>query len=231
MLKIIGLLTALVIIIATLSVGTFAYFNDVTTVTGNTISAGTLTLQVDDGTPVAISLSNMVPTNGGTAATWAIEAGGSVNGTLGINVGAITNNENTRANIETASGDTTSGATEGELGGKLKIALWIDADADHRIDNGEKYLNSDGSVGTWAGGDDTDVTASGAPSSIFFTVDSFGGDNFANVKTNFTGAGGTFYVEYYFPNDLTQTTPPYYDDNQAQSDGLEFNLTFILTQT
>ena len=42
---------------------------------------------------------------------------GTVPGNLNISTSAITNNENTRSAIESAAGDTTGGAAEGELGG------------------------------------------------------------------------------------------------------------------
>lgn len=231
MLRIIGLLTALVVIVATLSVGTFAYFNDVTSVTNNTITAGTLTLTVGGGSPVAISVSDVYPGANGTAASWSISGSGSINGTLAIDISAITNLENTRSALETASGDTTSANTSGELGGRLRMAIWLDANSNGVLNTGEKYLSANTSaVTSWSGTDGTAPTYAAAPS-IFFTVDSFDSDSYANVKTNFTGAAGNARVEYHFPNSATQTNPPYYDDNQAQSDGVAFNITFSFVQS
>jgi predicted ribosomally synthesized peptide with SipW-like signal peptide len=225
MLKIIGLLTALVIIIATLSVGTFAYFNDVTTVESNTITAGTLTLTVGDGTPdpIGVGFANMKPTDNGTAVTWAIVNGGTINGDLDIAIGTITNDENTWLSTENISGDTTDNGI-GELGGKLKIAIWLD-DGDGDLEFGEKYLDGSGtSAASWSGSTITAPTYATAPS-IFFTVNSFGGKTFAEVVTGLSGSAGNLKVLYIFPDSLDNS------DNQAQSDGVEFDLTFTLTQS
>jgi predicted ribosomally synthesized peptide with SipW-like signal peptide len=231
MLKIIGLLTALVIIIATLSVGTFAYFNDVTTVSNNTITAGTLTLAADGGTPVAISLSNKKPTDGGNAGSFVLVAGGTLNGTLEIDISAITNNENTRDAVETSSGDTSNGALTGELGAKLKMAIWLDTNGNGVLNTDEKYMDATANAtANWTGGDGTAPTYAAAPS-IFFAINSFNGGTYENVKTGFTGTAGTARVEYHFPNDPTKTNGLFYDDNQAQSDGVAFDVIFVLEQS
>jgi len=226
MLKILGLLSALLIVIATMSVGTWAYFNDVETATGNTIVAGKLNLKVGDTdgtvTPFDLTATKRKPGQSGTAATWALENLGDLDGTLAIAISAITNNENTRYNMETAAGDLTDGAATGELGSLLKIAFWHDANGDGNFDDGEKYLKSDATVVTWSGGDNivfniTNVAAA------YATVDSYDSDSFASVATINGGAtSGNFKVEYNFPDAGNNS------DNKAQSDSVVFDITWTL---
>jgi len=146
MLKILGLGAALIIIIATVSVGAYAYFNDIQTISGNSIAAGTLQLTTTGGSTSPISATNVKPVDGSggysaastTVYAFDITNGGTIAGKLDIAVGAITNSENTMSTVESNSGDTTDGTTtNGELGGKLKMALWMDKDKD----------------GTWSSGD------------------------------------------------------------------------------
>jgi len=66
MLKILGLGAALIIIIATVSVGTFAYFNDVQSSTSNAITAGTLDIGLANsasGAPLGDATGTWAVTN------------------------------------------------------------------------------------------------------------------------------------------------------------------------
>ena len=70
--KIIGLTIAVLLIIGLVGGGTFAYFSDTETSTGNTLTAGTLNLQVGAADPVTdkVTLANIKPTDSGNAAIW-----------------------------------------------------------------------------------------------------------------------------------------------------------------
>ncbi len=224
--KIIGLAIAALLIVGIVGGGTFAYFNDTETAADNTFSAGTLDLKVgaSDVTVTPFSISAKKPGDVGTAATWALENTGTLDGTLAIGISAITNNENTRYDMETDAGDTTSGAAQGELGGLLKIAFWHDINSDGNFDNGEKYLKSDATVVTWAGGDNTTFNIANV-AAAYATVDSYGGDSFASVATmTASTAMGNFLVLYNFPNAAGNS------DNVAQSDGVQFTITWTITQ-
>jgi predicted ribosomally synthesized peptide with SipW-like signal peptide len=118
MLKILGLGAALIIIIATVSVGTYAYFNDVETSTGNVISAGTLNLipaqvgnytlngssgsmsaspsALGDGVDGHITWSNVSPGQSGTT-TFTLYNSGTVDGTLALTGTTVTDSESTPA--------------------------------------------------------------------------------------------------------------------------------------
>jgi len=227
MLKILGLLSALLIVIATMGVGTWAYFNDVETATGNTIIAGKLNLKVGgtDGTvtPFDLTATKQKPGRSGTAATWALENMGDLDGTLAITISPITNNENTRYHMEEKAGDNTDGAATGELGSLLKLAFWHDINGDGNLDTGEKYLDaSDGSVDAWSGADDTPFNITNV-AAAYATVDSYGGNSFASVATINGGAtAGEFQVEYNFPDAGNNS------DNKAQSDSVVFDITWTL---
>lgn len=201
--------------------GIYAYFSDVETSTGNTFTAGTLNLKVgdDDPTTVSINITDVKPTDTGTAATWLTKNIGSISGTLDVSIGSIVNNENTLTEPESAAGDATGGATEGELGSLLKVAIWLDVDESSTWNSGDIALQSDG----------TTLTSTGVESLPYDYLDNYGGDSHTSLITmtaDDSGAGGTdefqFMIDYDFPTDA--------NDNQAQSDSAVFDVTFTLNQ-
>ena len=201
--------------------GIYAYFSDVETSTGNTFTAGTLNLKVgdDDPTTVSINITDVKPTDTGTAATWLTKNIGSISGTLDVSIGSIVNNENTLTEPESAAGDATGGATEGELGSLLKVAIWLDVDESSTWNSGDIALQSDG----------TTLTSTGVESLPYDYLDNYGGDIHTSLITmtaDDSGAGGTdefqFMIDYDFPTDA--------NDNQAQSDSAVFDVTFTLNQ-
>jgi spore coat-associated protein N len=108
MVKIIGLSLATLLMVAAVGSGTWAYFTDNETSQNNTITAGTLDLQVgaDDPCTEAINIGDQLqPGDSGNAADWAITNKGNISGTLKITISAITNYENTRTEPEQAAGD------------------------------------------------------------------------------------------------------------------------------
>jgi len=114
--KILVLSVALVAVIAMMGVGTWAYFNDVATVEDNTITAGTLELDVNNGSggsPVAISIGGTRTDGNGTGlqpgdidtqeSDWTIENTGSLDGILAIKIPATSfrDLENIASSLET----------------------------------------------------------------------------------------------------------------------------------
>jgi predicted ribosomally synthesized peptide with SipW-like signal peptide len=81
--KIIGLTIAALLVIAMIAVGTFAYFQDTETSTGNSFAAGTLDLKLDggDANVVKFTVTNANPNGSGTA-YWTLNNAGSVGGYL-----------------------------------------------------------------------------------------------------------------------------------------------------
>jgi len=198
--------------------GIYAAFSDTETSTGNTFTAGTLNLQVGAADPCVenVTISNLKPTDNGTAATWLTTNIGSINGALDINLGAITNNENTRSEVEIAAGDTTD--VGGELGSLLTVAFWMDTNKDGTWSSGDYYLSSGGTKVSW-------VSGATLPSGAYDSLNNFASRSWASLQTvNGTADAGNFRVEYNFPNGGS-------GDNVAQSDSCVFSITFTLNQS
>lgn len=205
--------TALILV----SAGVYAVYSDTETASTNTFSAGTLNLQVGsaDTCTESISVSNIVPGNTGSVAGWLAQNTGNVAGDLTVAIGAITNNENSCGEPEVGAGDTTSGATDGEMGANLQVAFWIDVNSDGTWNSGDYYLKSDGTTGVWASG--TTV-----PAEAFDILNDYGSRTYADVQTEL-GAGniGTFRAAYDLPVSTTGV---------VQSDSAIFDITFTLDQ-
>jgi predicted ribosomally synthesized peptide with SipW-like signal peptide len=214
--KILVSLMLIILVMALMGGGVYALFSNTETSTGNTFTAGTLNLQVGASDPMTdkVTLSGIKPTDAGNAAVWLTKNLGSINGSLAVTVGAITNNENVRSEVETAAGDTTD--VGGELGTMLKIAFWMDVDKSGGWTSGDYYLKSDGTKVVWASGGTLPVAA-------YDTVNNFDGESWSAVQTILPSSdAGNFRVEYDFPDGGST-------DNAAQSDSCVFDITFVLT--
>jgi predicted ribosomally synthesized peptide with SipW-like signal peptide len=220
--RILGLAVAAAAIIGLVASGTLAQFTDTETTGNNTFTAGTLNLQVGTADPCTETIdiggtSGLAPGNSGNAATWLTQNTGSIAGDLTISIGEITNNENTHSEVEEDAGDTTDGATTGELGANLKVAFWMDGnksgDWDHTSDY---YLKSDGTkVAYTSGGPDL-------PTEAFDILDNYNSDSWADVQNiAATSEAGDFRVEYDLPSGT---------GNTVQSDSCVFDITFDLEQ-
>ncbi|MEW6769865.1 MAG: TasA family protein [Bacillota bacterium] len=227
--KILIALLGVLLVAALAGAGTFAYFSDTETSTGNTFTAGTLNLQVGTSDPTSAKIDSstwasngMKPGDTGNAATWLVQNTGSLAGDLAIGIGTVTNNENTRYEMETAAGDTSDNV--GELSGFLKVAIWLDMDKDGKWDTGDKYLGDNGAVTTAGSG----ITDQPLPEAAYATLDTFSGESYTKTGLGVNIAGnaemGNFRAEYNFPS---SDSP---DDDQTQSDSAVFNITFTLTQ-
>ena len=201
-----------------LGAGVYSLFQDVETTTANTFAAGTLDLQVGATNPTTekINFPALKPGDiNATAANWQMQNLGTVPGNLNISTSAITNYENTLFAMETAAGDATGGATQGELGANLNVSFWTDI-TNNGWSTGDYYLKSDGTTVAWASG-------ATLPTAAYDKLDNFGGKSWNNVQTNLpTGTIGYFKVAYDLPSATT---------NVIQSDSSVFNITFTLTQT
>jgi len=212
--RILGLALSAFVLMALVAGGTWAYFSDTEASGTNTITAGKLNLKVNNEAVFSITLNARKPGHSGNAATWLVNNDGDLNGDLSVTISAITNNENTRHNMETAAGDTIDDV--GELGSLLKIAFWMDVDKDGTWSDGDYYLKSDGNKVSWASG-------SSLPSAAYDIVNNYDSDTFANCQTGVTGGNdlGNFRVEYDFPEGGST-------DNIAQTDDVQFTITFEL---
>ncbi len=121
-LSVIGAIAAIVI------GGTIAYFSDTETSSGNTFSAGTLDLKVNDkegSTVDKITITNAKPGDSGSY-TWTAKNVGTVAGKLSLVVSGITNDDNGCTEPETTAGDNSCGPTGGgELGQYIDVILKV----------------------------------------------------------------------------------------------------------
>ena len=219
--KVIGLTLAAILIAGIAGAGTWAFFSDSEVSQNNTITAGTLDLQVGATDPCTESVdvgTQIQPGASGNAADWTTTNLGNVSGTLKVEISSITNYENTRSEPEEAAGDTTAGATEGELGDFVDIAIWLDVNRSGGWDSGDMYLRSNGAVVNW-------VSGSSLPSEAYDDINNYSGLSWDSTDGMPTLAGSgdlDFMVEYDFPSDV--------NDNRAQSDSSVFDITFTLEQ-
>jgi predicted ribosomally synthesized peptide with SipW-like signal peptide len=218
--KIIVLTLAALLTLAAVASGTWAFFSDNETSQNNVLTAGTLDLQVGASDPCAeaINTGALEPGDSGNAADWTVTNKGNLTGALKISIGAITNYENTLTEPETAVGDVTGGATEGELGDYLKIAFWLDINRSGGWDSGDKYLKSDGTVVDW-------VSGSTLPSEAYANVNSYSGIDWETADGMPTLAG---LDELYFNAEYSFT--PNTNDSRAQGDSCLFDISFSLDQ-
>jgi predicted ribosomally synthesized peptide with SipW-like signal peptide len=217
--KIVVSLMVIALVGALIGSGIFAAFSDIESATDNTFTAGTLNLKVGSADPCTetISVSNLKPGDTGNAGTWLTRNDGSIAGDLTVAISIVTNNENTRSEVEENAGDTTPGATDGELGGLLKVAFWMDADKSGGWSSGDYYLQSDGSKVSWASG-------STLPTAAYDIVDNYDSVIWTDCQNAAAGTDlGNFQVEYDFPEGGS-------GDNVAQSDDCVFDIIFTLNQ-
>jgi predicted ribosomally synthesized peptide with SipW-like signal peptide len=217
--KIIVLSLAGLILLSLTAAGTWAFFNDTETGSENSLSAGTLNLQVgaDDPMSESITLDNIQPGDADNLASWAVSNTGSLAGEFAVSVNTVSNAENGCSEVETASGDPGNG--EGELGGLLTLALWMDS-GNNGWSDGDYYLDpSGGSLVqvAWTDG-------SGLPDEAYFTVDDFSQKESSNLQLILPNSTpGNFRVDFIFPDNGSA-------DNQAQSDSCTFDIEFSLNQ-
>ncbi len=200
--KIIALAVVASLILALTGGVTWAYWSDTEASTNNSLSAGTLDLDVDGG-DVAVttfSASDKAPGDSGSGSTTLSNAG-SINAELDIAIGIITNTG--------GAGGTEFEDGSGDLGGVAEIAVYIDVDQS----------------GSWTAGDiglKSDATTYNPPTALdYATIDSYASDSWNAVETLLTPAVDDFIILWRIP-----TTA----GNSIQGDSTSFDVTFTLEQ-
>lgn len=195
---------ALVLVIGLAGAGTFAYFSDTETSTGNTFTAGTLDLTVNDKNGENVQLFNVSNLRPGSQpkGSYRINNIGSINGYLDIESISVESYENGCIEPEIQAGDTScgTGSDQGELDEQLNLRMFLDYNGDGWISTGEPVFFN-GRVNTLPA-------------------------NFELNELVPAGGGVDFVAEIYdwwSGQDI--------DDNLAQSDSLVVNMTFELGQT
>jgi len=106
--------------------GTYSYFSDTETSSGNTFSAGTLDLKVDgedDPLPIYFNVGDVKPGDSGSC-TIALKNDGTKGGTAKIHIKKVVNSEGVNPEPETDKDE------PGDLGRFLVLKIWYDAEGD-----------------------------------------------------------------------------------------------------
>jgi len=124
--------------------GTFAYFSDVETSNGNTFTATSLDLKIDDGdvNVVKFTVDNFRPGNQ-PKRTYKLTNVGALDGYLDLENIAVTSYENIRIDPEKDAGDITAGNPgmgKGELQDVVNLRLFIDYGNDGWISTGDNVF-------------------------------------------------------------------------------------------
>lgn len=216
--KILGLAIAALLVVGLVGGATWAYFSDVETSTDNTLTAGTLDLNMAGGdTDVKIlttNIDNVAPGDSGSD-TCILANVGTLDGELDIDISATTNATNTTENAE----DDQDTDTGGDLGGQALMVLWLDADESGTFNAGDIELNTTGANA---------YNATTNSSLDKATIDSYGTGSISYnaAFATLNAAGGTnpavtFTIDWEVPGDT---------DNRIMSDSVSFDITFTLEQ-
>ncbi len=201
--KILGLTVVALLVIGMVSGGTWAYFSDTESSTDNSLTAGTLDLNIDGGNIAVTTFSetDVAPGDSGSGSSTLANVG-SMDGELDIAFSAITNTPGA------GSGEYEGGS--GELGGVAEIAVYLDIDQSGDWSSGDIGLKSDNNTYTH-------------PTALdYATIDSYGSANWDAVIAAMTAsAADDFVVEWRVPTSA---------DNSIQGDSVSFDVTFTLEQ-
>ncbi len=200
--KIFGLTIAALLIIGMVSGGTWAYFSDTESSTNNSLTAGTLDLNINGGNiaVTTFTASAVAPGDSGSGNSTLANVG-SMGGELDITFSAITNTGGTGGEY---------GDSVGNLGANAEIAVYIDVDQS----------------GGWTAGDiglKSDNTTYAFPTALdYATIDSYGGKTWNAVETMTNGAADGFIALWRVPTGAV---------NDIQGDSVSFDVTFVLEQS
>lgn len=127
--KIAMLLIGATLAVALVGGGVYAYFSDTESSTGNSFTAGTLDLRLNDNVAKSISFSNVKPGDSGVD-NFKLNNVGNVNGHLYASVQNIVNGPGTTPEPEPT-------PDNGELATSMHVVIWNDLDGDNVQDAGE----------------------------------------------------------------------------------------------
>lgn len=186
--------------------GTMAFFSDEKTSKNNTVKAGTLTLNLDNGDEQGsktVNVTNAKPGDSGSGASQVTNSG-TIDGFLDLEVANVRNQENGRNQSEQEAGD---GSTDqGELGDNLNVTIGFDGDDEKLTDNRP------------AGGVDTENDEAVGPDGV--TINEAEGSYDLNFPLN-SGQSANLVIEWEIPGST---------GNEIQSDQVLFDVVVTLSQ-
>jgi len=207
--KILGLTVAALLVVGLVGGGTWAFFSDTETSANNSLTAGTLDLNIDDGNdPVTMfSVTDVAPGDSGFGSAELTNVG-SLDGELDIEFSGVSNTESTGTGEY--ENDILNGAGVGELGGLAEIAVYIDVDGNGSFDGSDIGLNSDGSFYS--------------PSTLIYdTIDNYDGAYWDEIEVMGNGDEHDFVVLWRVPFNGGI-------DNTYQGDTVSFDVSYVLEQ-
>jgi spore coat-associated protein N len=199
--KIVGLTMALLLVIGLVGVGTYAYFSDTESSTGNTLTAGTLDLNIDGGNTAVITFtaSDVAPGDSGTGSSTLANVG-TISGELDIATSATTNTPGAGGEF---------GGGSGELGASAQIAMYLDVDQSDTWTAGDIGLKSDG-------------TTYSLPTTLDYDeIDDYASETWDAVEAMAASASDDIIVNWQVPTGA---------GNEIQGDSVSFDITFTLEQ-
>jgi predicted ribosomally synthesized peptide with SipW-like signal peptide len=203
--KILGLTIAALLVMGLVGAGTWAYFSDPETMTGNYLSAGTLDLDVDgtDDPSAIFALMDVYP--GQSSNDYVVLTNsGSLDGELDISISSVVNTENLTSGTEFQA---LGGAV---LGASANISLWLDIDNDGNREATDFGIDSSG--------------ATYDPTTLLWDeIDDYGAMSADNVTSALMTPADTYrlYVEWQVATTI---------GNEIQADVVTFTITATLEQ-
>jgi predicted ribosomally synthesized peptide with SipW-like signal peptide len=199
--KIVGLTIALLLIIGMVGAGTYAYFSDTESSTGNTLTAGTLDLNIDGGDTAVTTFTagDVAPGDSGNGSSTLTNIG-SITGELDIDTSAVSNTPGVGGEF---------GGGSGELGASAQIAMYLDVDQSGGWTSGDIGLQSDGTTYSF-------------PTSLNYDeIDDYASETWDAVETMAASVSDDIIVNWQVPTGA---------GNEIQGDSVSFDITFTLEQ-
>lgn len=200
--KILGLTIAAVMIMVMVGGGTWAYFSDTEASADNSLTAGTMDLNIDGDNNVVntFSATNAAPGDAGNGSS-ELSNVGNLEGELDIEITALTNTGGT--------GGTEFEDGVGDLGGVALMAVYLDVDKSGDFNAGDIGLKADGTTYSY-------------PSTLqYATIDSYGSAVWDGAATMAASAAYDFVVDWEVPTSA---------GNNIQGDSVSFGILFTLEQ-
>jgi predicted ribosomally synthesized peptide with SipW-like signal peptide len=196
--KIIGLTVAALMVMGLVGGGTWAYFSDTESTTGNVLAAGTLNLQVNSADPWAsapISITNIAPGDSTSNTSITVENTGNLAGDLYVRIGGFTDGGGDNPEPEQVA-EAIHGVTD-NISTMLTLNVsWNGTTAVTNLD-GVTISTADG---TWSG-NYIDLAGGAAADSLLI-----GATLNSAADNKYQGDNCTFTIEFYLAQD-GQSTP------------------------
>jgi spore coat-associated protein N len=200
--KIFSMMFVTVVLLASVGGGTWAWFQDTETSANNSLTAGTLDLNVDGGNSEVntFSLSNVAPGDSGSGST-ELSNVGSLDGELDVYLHYVYSTGGT--------GSTEFEDGVGHLDGNTEMAIFLDVDQSGDWGSGDIGLKYDG-------------TTYAHPAALHYTkMKDYSKVTWDAVETLAAGAADDFIILWQIPGTV---------GNEIQGDEAHFRITFTLEQ-